>query len=98
MRKLIWTQPALADLDAIHGFIAKDSEYYAMSFLEELIQQPEKLMDFPNIGRIVPEHNQADIRELIFQNYRIIYRLDDLNITILAIIHGKRNLIDDEEE
>ena len=41
MRKLIWTEPALADLEAIYDFIAKDSEYYASSFLEEIIQQPE---------------------------------------------------------
>ena len=98
MRKLIWTEPALADLEAIYDFIAKDSEYYASSFLEELIQQPEKLIDFPGIGRIVPEADQDDIRELIFQNYRIIYQLDEVKIMILTVIHGKRELIFSEEE
>ena len=93
MRKLIWTKPAMADLEAIYDFIAKDSEYYASSFLESLILQPEKLVDFPEMGRIVPETDQADIRELIFQNYRIIYQLDNETIIILTVIHGKRELI-----
>ena len=98
MRKLIWTEPALADLEAIYDFIAKDSEYYASSFLEEIIQQPEKLIDFPEIGRIVPEADQNDIRELIFQNYRIIYQLDDEIIMLLTVIHAKRELVFTEEK
>lgn len=92
MRKLIWTEPALSDLEAIFEYIAKDSEYYASSFLEELIQKPEDLIDFPEMGRIVPEYDRSDIRELIFQNYRIIYSIDDVSITILTVIHGKRDL------
>ena len=97
MRKLIWTEPALADLEAIYDFIAKDSEYYARSFLEEIIQQPEKLIDFPEMGRIVPEADSNDIRELIFQNYRIIYQLDDEIIMLLTVIHAKRELVFTEE-
>lgn len=93
MRKLIWTMPALSDLEAIHDFIAKDSIYYASSFLEELIKQPEALIDFPDMGWIVPEQGQSNVRELIFQNYRIIYQLEDENIMILAVIHGKRELV-----
>lgn len=93
MRKLFWTKPALADLESIYDFIAKDSEYYASSFLEELIRQPEKLRGFPEMGRMVPEMNQNDIRELIFQNYRIIYQLDNDAIMILTVIHGKREFI-----
>jgi len=98
MRKLIWTEPALADLEAIYDFIAKDSEYYASSFLEEIIQQPEKLIDFPEMGRIVPEADQNDIRELIFQNYRIIYQLDDEIIILLTVIHAKHELVFTEEK
>ena len=98
MSKLIWTEPALADLEAIYDFIAKDSEYYASSFLEEIIQQPEKLIDFPEMGRLVPETDQKNIRELIFQNYRIIYQLGDEIIMVLTIIHAKRELVFDEEK
>jgi addiction module RelE/StbE family toxin len=96
MRRLVWTEPALADLEAIHDFIAKDSEYYASSFLQELIGQAEKLLIFPEMGRIVPEYGMKGIRELIFQNYRIIYRLEEDFTTILTIIHGKRELLPSE--
>ena len=98
MRKLIWTKPALADLEAIYDYIAKDSEYYASSFLGEIIQQPEKLIDFPEMGRIVPEADRKDIRELIFQNYRIIYQIENKNIIILTVIHAKRELVFAEEK
>ncbi len=72
MRKLIWTEPALSDLQAIYDFISKDSEYYARIFIGEIIESAEKLTDFPEIGRIVPEYQQEDIREILVQSYRVI--------------------------
>jgi toxin ParE1/3/4 len=93
MSGLVWTSPAVSDLDAIYEFIANDSEYYASSFVEELIQQSEKLMEFPKMGRIVPEYNRKDIRELFFQSYRIIYQISENRILILTVIHGKRDLL-----
>ena len=96
MRKLVWTEPALADLDAIHDFIAKDSEYYASSFLQEIIGQAEKLEKFPEMGRVVPEYGRKDIRELIFQNYRIIYKLEESHTVVLTVIHGRRELLPSE--
>ena len=47
MRKIVWAAPALQDLNAIHCFIARDSEHYALSFLEELVSQPENLWNSP---------------------------------------------------
>jgi toxin ParE1/3/4 len=93
MSGLVWTSPAVSDLDAIYEFIANDSEYYASSFVEELIQQPEKLIEFPKMGRMVPEYNRKDIRELFFQSYRIIYQISENRILILTVIHGKRDLL-----
>lgn len=93
MRKLIWTNPAVFDLETIHNFIAHDSEYYATSFIEELISQPEELIEFPEMGRVVPEYEREEIRELIFQSYRIIYQVTESNILVLTVIHGKRDLL-----
>jgi len=50
------------------------------------------LAHFPRSGRKVPEYDDKNVRELIVYNYRIIYRLQDGNVTIAAIIHGRRNL------
>ena len=93
MKKLIWTEPAVDDLQGIFDFISKDSEYYARIFISKLMDTTEKLIHLPEIGRMVPEYNRKDIRELIFQNYRIIYKIEEKRILILTVIHGKRDLI-----
>jgi len=69
--KVEWTKPAVNDLDSIHEFIGRDSKLYADSFIEKILNTVDKLEDFPEIGRKVPEANDPDTRELIFQNYRI---------------------------
>jgi len=98
MKKLVWTEPALDDLKNIFDYIANDSEHYASVFVNGIIDYAEKLGDFPKIGRIVPEYNKKDIREIIYETYRIIYRLEKDRITILAVIHGKRELICSDNE
>lgn len=73
MVRIIWSPDAASDLEAICDFIAKDSEYYARVFAQGLINTIERLLLFPESGRIVPEYNLKDIREIIYQNYRIVY-------------------------
>ncbi|MEE9151012.1 MAG: type II toxin-antitoxin system RelE/ParE family toxin [Thermoplasmata archaeon] len=92
MRKLIWTEPALSDLQAIFDYISKDSEYYASIFIGEIIESAEKSTGFPEIGRIVPEYQQEDIREILVHSYRVIYQLEQNQILILTVIHGRRDL------
>ena len=72
--KIEWTEPAISDLDSIRDYIARDSEYYADIFIEKIITAVENLEEFPEIGRIVPEAEERNIREILFHNYRIIYR------------------------
>jgi addiction module RelE/StbE family toxin len=93
MRKLIWTDPAVDDLQAIYDYISKDSEYYASAFIGELIQSVEKLKEFSEIGRTVPEYRRNNIRELIVQNYRIIYQIEENRILILTVVHCRRELL-----
>lgn len=90
--KIEWTEPAVADLESIRDYIKKDSEYYASRFVERIIEAVENLKRFPEIGRIVPEAEEENIRELLFYNYRIMYRLETERILILTIIHGARDL------
>ena len=88
-----WTDPALEDLDGIFEFIARDAAAYAHSFVQQIIDAVERLNAFPRSGRVVPEGNREDIREVIFQNYRVIYWLvSQQRIDILAVIHGSRDL------
>lgn len=90
--KILWTEPAVEDLHDLHDFIARDSEVYASRFVERLISSAERLVDHPRLGRMVPEANDEDIRELLYQNYRIIYRVATNHVAMLAVIHGARDL------
>jgi plasmid stabilization system protein ParE len=64
---LEWTDPALDDLEIIRDYIAKDSPYYAKRFIERIFDAAEKFQNHPQMGRLVPEANRDDVRELIFQ-------------------------------
>jgi len=90
--KIEWTEPAILDLDGIRNYIARDSEYYASRFVGKIVEAVEKLEEFPEIGRRVPEAEEENIRELLFRNYRIIYRVETERILILTVIHGSRDL------
>ena len=74
--KLIWSPAARDDLHDIIVFIARDNPNRAMSFGYELISGTDRLQEFPNIGRIVPEYRSDNIREIIFRPYRVVYRVN----------------------
>lgn len=90
--RILWTEPSLDDLKAIRDYIARDSETYAGDFVESILLGVEQLSRFPRMGRVVPEADSPDIRELIFRGYRIIYRVDRRVVQILAVIHGCRDI------
>jgi plasmid stabilization system protein ParE len=93
MAKIVWTEPAVSDLQSIVDYISRHSEYYGGAFAERILEAAESLSQFPEMGRIVPEFGRDEIRELIFQSYRIIYQIEEERILILAVIHGSRNLM-----
>jgi toxin ParE1/3/4 len=89
--KLVWSEPALADIESIRDYIRRDSEFYAGRFINRIIEAVETLVNLPARGRLVPEADDPSTRELLFQNYRIMYRLEDARIIILAIVHAARD-------
>src|SRR6267378_635302 len=90
--RIVWTEPAVEDLRELHAYIARDSETYASGFVERIILAADRLADLPNIGRIVPETNDENVRELLYQRYRVIYRVKGNTIEILSVIHSGRDL------
>jgi plasmid stabilization system protein ParE len=90
--KLIWTDPSIEDLRSIRDYIARGADYYAANFVEQVILSVERLLRFPKLGRVVPEARDENIRELVYQNYRIIYRIAGERIEILTVVHGSRDL------
>lgn len=92
--KLEWSQRALTDVAHLRDYIGQDSPLYARLFIERLVKRTENLPDFPRMGRPVPEAERDDIRELICQGYRLIYRLDEAQdrIQLVTVIHSSRDL------
>ena len=80
--KLIWSPSARLDLKDIATFIAEDSRSAAERFVRNLLLSVEGLADFPESGRIVPEFNDATIREVIRKPCRVVYRIDHKKRTV----------------
>ena len=74
--KLIWSPAARDDLHDIVVFIARDNPERAMSFGYQLISETDRLQTFPRLGRVVPEYENENLREIILRPYRIVYRLN----------------------
>jgi addiction module RelE/StbE family toxin len=93
--KIIWSPLAIDKAAEIADYIAKDKPSAAEEWLNTLFAKVERLETSPKIGRKVPEINSESFRELIFGNYRIIYRIAKDQLAILTIHHGKQLLIVD---
>jgi toxin ParE1/3/4 len=90
--RVSWSPRALRDVQAVADYIASDSPAYATAVVKKIVSLTRGLAVFPNSGRMVPELQDASIRELLAYNYRIIYRVDEKEVVVVAVIHGKRNL------
>ena len=93
--KLIWSPAARDDLHDIVVFLARDNPNRAMSFGYELISETDRLQEFPELGRIVPEYRNDNIREIIFRPYRIVYRVNHENklCEIARVWHSARGTL-----
>ena len=90
--RIVWSPRAAKDLDSIADYIAADSPTYAGTVLKNIVNQTRILARFPQAGRMVPEYDDENMREPIVYDYRIIYRLEQDEALIVAVIHGKRVL------
>jgi plasmid stabilization system protein ParE len=90
--KLIWSRTSRDDLHDIVTFIARDSRTRAEAFGYRLIAAAEKLQDFPEIGRVVPEIRVPAIREIIVRSYRTVYRVNHEQrfVEIARVWHAAR--------
>lgn len=95
MGKVVWTLKSATHLEAIHDYIAQDSPTYARRFINDLIKTTGRLEFFPLSGRVVPELAVPDIREVIFNNYRIVYRVnsDQNKVEIISVVHASRDFM-----
>ena len=95
--QVFWTQTAQQDFKKIIEYIAADNEIQARKVYLAIKQKVENLWQMPLQGRIVPELRYSGIlnyRELISKPWRIIYRTEENNVWVLAVIDGRRNVED----
>ncbi|MCH8569041.1 MAG: type II toxin-antitoxin system RelE/ParE family toxin [Balneolales bacterium] len=86
-------------LDQIFNYIAEDSALYAYRTVEKIIERTESIVPHSQKGRMVPEYERDDIREVFQHPYRIIYLIKDQEKIneILSVIHGARLLPEEIE-
>ena len=87
-----WTETATRQLDRIYEYISETSLVYARRMVDRITRRTEQIAEFPRSGRIVPEFERANIREVIEGAYRIIYLIDEDIIDILAVVRGAQDV------
>ena len=88
--KIYWTRQAREDLRAVRVHIARDAPATASAYVRKLRLSVGRLRQFPFSGEVVPEIGREDLREVLLGNYRIIYRVADRRVDILAVFHSAR--------
>ena len=89
MTSVWWTERAQDDLAAIHAFISQDSPHFASIVVRRLIAAVDRLRQFPNSGRAVPEFANPSVREVVQRPYRIVYRVvNEQEVHVLTVHHG----------
>ena len=91
-RPVVWTEPAVDDLEAAIEFIEKDSPSYAKTLAQLVVDAADSLLLFPNRGHRLRDPQLARFRELLVGAYRLIYLVEENRVLIVAVIHGHRRL------
>ncbi len=95
--KIEWSPLALERVSDIARYLAQDKPSAAEKWVNALFDTVERLGEFPESGRKVPELDNSKLREVIYGAYRVIYRVQD-NIEILTVRRGSQLLRMDEIE
>ena len=92
MTRLRWSPRSVDDLEAIRGFIARDSSQYADLVIQRIVAVADRLTQFPEIGRIVPEVGEPRLRELIVRPFRVVYRIRPDLVEVVTVFRSSRQL------
>lgn len=95
--KVVWTDAAVAQLQAIHDYLAQTSPEYARRTVDRLTRRSERIGSFPFAGRGVQEYELPEVREVIEASYRVIYLINESQVEVLAVIHSSRKGLRTEE-
>ncbi len=83
---------SIQGLAEIEDYIALDNSAAAARLVGRLLDAAERLAEFPELGRRIPEFPSSTLRELVQHNYRIAYRITDSEVEIVAVFESHRLL------
>ncbi len=92
MAQVIWTEPALSDLNAIAEYIALDKPNAAARLVQKVFSSTDRLEQFPESGRKPPEFKKSRYLEIIVNPCRIFYRIENNKVYILYVMRSERKL------
>ena len=92
MAQIVWTEPALNDLDDIAEYIALSNIDAAQRLVKSVFEKVDRLVAHPKSGRKPPELENLLYREIIVNPCRIFYKLDTTNVYILHVMRQEQQL------
>ena len=92
MAEIVWTEPALNDLDKIAEYIAVSNLVAAKKLVKEVFAKVEILKEYPKSGKSVPELPSLNYRELYVKPCRIFYKFEDSKAFILHVMRHEQDL------
>ena len=92
MVEIIWTEPALSDLDTIADYIALDNPEAARRLVQRVFKHVEQLAKYPKSGSVPPELRGSRYRQIVEPPCRVFYRYDGDRVFILHVIRGEKQL------
>ena len=92
MARLIWTEPALADLEAIADYIALDNPDAACRLVQQVFTRVERLERHPHSGKRPAELPRSPYREVVVAPCRVFYRVDGDTVFLLHVMRAERLL------
>lgn len=90
MIDLSWSPQSVRDLESIRAYIAEDSPLYAALAVQRIFKAVERLREFPDSGRTVPERQSPHLREVIVGSYRVVYRRSSARVEIVTVFRASR--------
>lgn len=92
MAQIIWTEPALDDLEEIASYIALDKLSAAQRLVQKVFDRVDSLSESPNSGRKIPELSRSKYKEVIVGPCRIFYRFTRNTVYILHVMRSEREM------
>lgn len=88
--KVVWSDRALRSLAAIHSHISNDSESNAHPVIDRILKRGDQILAFPFSGRAIPNSRHPNVREVIEEPYRILYRVQKSKVEVIEVFHSAR--------